>query len=499
MAGCVLAIDQGTTSSRAIVFGDEFSPVSVSQQEFPQHFPKSGWVEHSPADIWTSTLRVCREAMEKAPGGGSDVAAIGITNQRETTLIWDRSTGEPVYNAIVWQDRRTSDFCAGLRAKGLEDTFTAKTGLLLDPYFSGTKIAWILDNVDGVRQRAERGELVFGTVDTWLIWQLTGGAKHVTDATNAARTLIYNIHENAWDEELCELLGIPLTLLPEVKDSADDFGSTTPDLFGRSLPILGVAGDQQAATVGQACFEPGMVKSTYGTGCFALMNTGDAPVRSKNRMLTTIAYRLDGKTTYALEGSIFVAGAAVQWLRDGLGLIESAGETQSLAEQADPNQDVFLVPAFVGLGAPHWDADARGAMFGLTRNTGPKEIAKAVLQSVGYQTSDLVDAMRADWSGAGAEQPVLRVDGGMTASDWTMQFLADILGASVDRPTVPETTALGAAWLAGSKAGIWPGQEAFSAQWKLEKRFEPALEEEERARLLSGWQDAVSRTRTAQG
>ncbi|MCV0424561.1 MAG: glycerol kinase GlpK [Roseibium sp.] len=499
MAGCVLAIDQGTTSSRAIVFGDDFSPISVSQQEFPQHFPKSGWVEHSPADIWTSTLRVCREAMEKAPAGGDAVAAIGITNQRETTLIWDRTTGEPVYNAIVWQDRRTADFCAGLRARGLEEKFTAKTGLLLDPYFSGTKIAWILDTVDGVRARAERGELVFGTVDTWLIWQLTGGAKHVTDATNAARTLIYNIHENAWDEELCELLNIPLNLLPEVKDSADDFGSTAPDLFGRSLPILGVAGDQQAATVGQACFEPGMVKSTYGTGCFALMNTGDEPVRSNNRMLTTIAYRLDGKTTYALEGSIFVAGAAVQWLRDGLGLIESAGDTQSLAEQADPNQDVYLVPAFVGLGAPHWDADARGAMFGLTRNTGPKEIAKAVLQSVGYQTSDLVDAMRADWSEAGAEQPVLRVDGGMTASDWTMQFLADILGASVDRPTVPETTALGAAWLAGSKAGIWPGQEAFSAQWKLEKRFEPGLDEEERKRLLSGWRNAVARTRTAQG
>ncbi|MES0812005.1 glycerol kinase GlpK [Roseibium sp. SCPC15] len=492
MAGCVLAIDQGTTSSRAIVFGDDFNPVSVGQQEFPQHFPKSGWVEHSPADIWTSTLRVCRDAMEKAPDGGADVAAIGITNQRETTLIWDRSTGEPVYNAIVWQDRRTSD----LRARRLEEKFTFKTGLLLDPYFSGTKIAWILNNVEGVRERAERGELAFGTVDTWLIWQLTEGEVHATDATNAARTLIYNIHDNVWDEELCALLNIPMSLLPEVKDSADDFGMTKPELFGRSLPILGVAGDQQAATVGQACFNPGMVKSTYGTGCFALMNTGDTPVRSNNRMLTTIAYRLNGKTTYALEGSIFVAGAAVQWLRDGLGLIENAGETQPLAEQADPNQDVYIVPAFVGLGAPYWDADARGAMFGLTRSTGPKEIARAVLQSVGYQTSDLVEAMRADWSGA--EQPVLRVDGGMTASDWTMQFLADILGASVDRPTVAETTALGAAWLAGSKAGIWPGQETFAAQWKLEKRFDPQLEEAERSRLLAGWQDAVNRTRTTQ-
>ena len=496
MAGCVLAIDQGTTSSRAIVFGDDFHPLSVGQQEFPQHFPKSGWVEHSPADIWTSTLRVCREAMAKAPDAGAGVAAIGITNQRETTLVWDRSTGEPVYNAIVWQDRRTADFCAKLRGEGHEETFTARTGLLLDPYFSGTKIAWILDNVDGARARAERGELAFGTVDTWLIWQLTGGKVHATDATNASRTLVYNIHENAWDAELCRLLNIPQSLLPRVMDSADDFGKTDADLFGREIPILGVAGDQQAATVGQACFKPGMVKSTYGTGCFALMNTGKTPVKSNNRMLTTIAYRLNGETTYALEGSIFVAGAAVQWLRDGLGLIENAGDTQALAEAADPNQDVYLVPAFVGLGAPYWDADARGALFGLTRNTGPKEIARAVLQSVGYQTSDLVEAMQADWPDA--EQPVLRVDGGMTASDWTMQFLADILGAPVDRPTVPETTALGAAWLAGSKAGLWPGAEAFSAQWQLEKRFEPQLRESERTRLLAGWRDAVKRTRSTQ-
>ncbi|MEP3665100.1 MAG: glycerol kinase GlpK, partial [Roseibium sp.] len=365
-----------------------------------------------------------------------------------------------------------------------------------DPYFSGTKIAWILDNVDGVRARAERGELVFGTVDTWLIWQLTGGRVHATDATNAARTLIYNIHDNAWDAALCAHLNIPLSLLPEVKDSADEFGETDPELFGRAIPITGVAGDQQAATVGQACFKPGMVKSTYGTGCFALMNTGKTPVRSRNRMLTTIAYRLNGETTYALEGSIFIAGAAVQWLRDGLGLIENAGDTQSLAERADPNQEVYLVPAFVGLGAPYWDADARGALFGLTRNTGPKEIARAVLQSVGYQTSDLIEAMHADWPDAG--RPVLRVDGGMTASDWTMQFLADILGAPVDRPTVAETTALGAAWLAGFKAGIWPGPEAFSAEWKLEKRFEPHLQESDRSRLLTGWQDAVRRTRSTQ-
>lgn len=496
MSGGVLAIDQGTTSSRAIVFSEDFRPVSVGQQEFPQHFPKSGWVEHDPSDIWNSTLAVCREALEKAPGGGAEVGAIGITNQRETTLVWDRATGEPVYNAIVWQDRRTSETCARLRADGLEDTFTARTGLLLDPYFSGTKIAWILDNVDGVRARAERGELAFGTVDTWLIWHLTGGRVHATDATNASRTLIYNIHDNAWDEELCRHLNIPLSLLPEVRDSADNFGETVPDLFGRALPILGVAGDQQAATVGQACFKPGMVKSTYGTGCFALMNTGPTPVKSNNRMLTTIAYRLDGKTTYALEGSIFIAGAAVQWLRDGLGLIDNAGDTQGLAEQADPNQDVYLVPAFVGLGAPYWDADARGALFGLTRNTGPKEIARAVLQSVGFQTSDLIEAMHADWPEAG--HPVLRVDGGMTASDWTMQFLADILGAPVDRPTVAETTALGAAWLAGYKAGTWPAPEAFSSEWKLEKRFEPRLQQSERERLLAGWRDAIKRTRTTQ-
>ncbi|TYC52087.1 glycerol kinase GlpK [Rhodobacterales bacterium] len=494
MGRSVLAIDQGTTSSRAIVFGNDFSPISVGQQEFPQHFPKSGWVEHTPSDIWTSTLRVCRDALEKAPGGGEDVAAIGITNQRETTLIWDRSTGEPVYNAIVWQDRRTSDFCAKLRSDGHEETFASKTGLLLDPYFSGTKIAWLLDNVDGVRERAERGELAFGTVDTWLIWHLTGGEVHATDATNASRTLIFNIHDNVWDADLCRLLNIPASLLPEVKDSADDFGSTKADLFGREIPILGVAGDQQAATVGQACFKPGMVKSTYGTGCFAIMNTGDTPVTSRNRMLTTIAYRLNGRTTYALEGSIFVAGAAVQWLRDGLGIIENAADTQALAEKADPHHEVYLVPAFVGLGAPYWDADARGALYGLTRNTGPKEIARAVLQSVGFQTSDLVEAMRADW--AEAESPVLRVDGGMSASDWTMQFLADILGAPVDRPTVSETTALGAAWLAGSRAGIWPGAEEFSSKWQLEKRFEPKLGDKERLRLLSGWKDAINRTRS---
>jgi glycerol kinase len=494
MAGAVLAIDQGTTSSRAIIFGSDFTPLSVGQQEFAQHFPKSGWVEHDPGDIWNSTVAVCKEAFDKAGLAPSDIAAIGITNQRETTLVWDRATGEPVYNAIVWQDRRTADFCAGLRSNGHEETFTAKTGLLLDPYFSGTKIAWILDNVDGARARAERGELVFGTVDTWLIWNLTGGRNHVTDATNASRTLIYNIHENAWDAELCGLLGIPMSMLPEVKDCADDFGITVEELFGAPLPILGVAGDQQAATLGQACFKPGMVKSTYGTGCFALMNTGGEAVPSRNRLLTTIAYRLNGETTYALEGSIFVAGAAVQWMRDALGIIENASDSQGLAEQADPGQQVYMVPAFVGLGAPHWDADARGALFGLTRSTGPKEISKAVLESVGYQTRDLLDAKKADWSHS--EQTVLRVDGGMTASDWTMQFLADILGAPVDRPKVIETTALGAAWLAGSRAGVWPDQDEFAARWQLDKRFTPQMDAGQREALLAGWRDAVRRTRS---
>lgn len=494
MTGAILAIDQGTTSSRAIVFGSDFEPICVGQQEFQQYFPDSGWVEHDPNDIWTSTVAVCQEALEKSRLPISDIAAIGITNQRETTLIWDRNTGKPVYNAIVWQDRRTSDFCARLRNEGHEATFTEKTGLLLDPYFSGTKIAWILDNVEGVRARAERGELVFGTVDTWLIWNLTGSAAHVTDATNAARTLIYNIHENCWDEDLCGILRIPLSMLPEVKDCADEFGTTVPGLFGSEIPILGVAGDQQAATVGQACFEPGMVKSTYGTGCFTLLNTGSKPVLSRNRLLTTIAYRLNGHTTYALEGSIFVAGAAVQWLRDGLGLIGAASETQAMAEAADPNQNVYMVPAFVGLGAPHWDADARGALFGLTRATGPREFAKAALQSVGYQTRDLLDAMRDDWGAPG--KTVLRVDGGMTASDWTMQFLADILGAPVDRPSVSETTALGAAWLAGSKVGIWPSQEEFAGRWNLDRRFSPKMDENERNRLIDEWRDAVRRTRS---
>ncbi|MEO0822466.1 MAG: glycerol kinase GlpK [Pseudomonadota bacterium] len=492
MAHHVLAIDQGTTSSRAILFDEAMRPVASGQEEFAQHFPRSGWVEHEQADLWSTTAGVCREALERAGVGPGEIAAIGITNQRETVCVWERETGKPVHRAIVWQDRRTAEMAARLRAEGHEPMVTARTGLLMDPYFSGTKLAWILDQVDGARTAAREGKLLFGTVDSYLIWRLTGGAVHATDATNAARTLLYNIHEGAWDAEMLRLLDIPEAMLPQVRDSAADFGMARADLFGRPIPILGAAGDQQAATMGQACFEPGMMKSTYGTGCFALLNTGATPVLSQNRLLTTVAYQLEGKPAYALEGSIFIAGAVVQWLRDGLKMIREAAETQPLAEAADPNQSVYLVPAFTGLGAPYWDAECRGALFGLTRGTGPAEIARAALESVGYQTRDLLDAMRRDW--AGASETVLRVDGGMTASDWTMQFLADILGAPVDRPRIAETTALGAAWLAGSKAGLYPGAAEFAKAWALERRFEPAMEAAERDRRYAGWADAVSRT-----
>jgi glycerol kinase len=488
----ILAIDQGTTSSRAILFDAAMQVRAIAQEEFPQHFPNSGWVEHDPADIWSTTASVCRGAIERAGIAAAEIAAIGITNQRETTLVWDRTTGEPVYKAIVWQDRRTAAHCARLREEGFETEVTARTGLLLDPYFSATKLAWILDNVEGARGRAQRGELLFGTVDSFLIWKLTGGAVHATDATNAARTMLYNIHRGEWDADVCARLAIPMGMLPEVLDCAADFGTTRPDLFGRPIPILGVAGDQQAATIGQACFAPGMMKSTYGTGCFALLNTGGTAVASRNRLLTTIAYQFDGKPTYALEGSIFIAGAVVQWLRDGLGLIRYASETQGLAEKADPTQQVYLVPAFTGLGAPHWDASARGAIYGLTRNTGAAEFARAALQSVGFQTRDLLDAMQADWDAPG--QAILRVDGGMSASDWSMQFLADILGAEVDRPKVLETTALGAAWLAGMRAGLYPDQEGFAASWRLDRRFTPAMEAGRRDALVAGWRDAVRRT-----
>ena len=427
----ILAIDQGTTSSRAILFDGALRPVAQAQEEFRQHYPSSGWVEHDPDDLWSSVAATARAAMAKAGVDWQAIAAIGITNQRETTLLWDRATGRPLHNAIVWQDRRTADACAALKEAGHEAMISARTGLLLDPYFSGTKLKWLLDTVPGARARAIRGELAFGTVDSWLIWNLTGGRVHATDATNAARTLLFNIATNAWDADICALLDIPMSLLPEVRDCADDYGVTDPDLFGGEIPILGVAGDQQAATVGQACFAPGMMKSTYGTGCFALLNTGADMVPSKNRLLTTIAYRLNGQTTYALEGSIFIAGAVVQWLRDGLRIIGNAKETQDLAEAADTTQELVLVPAFTGLGAPYWRPDCRGAIYGLSRNSGPAEFARAALESVGYQTRDLLEAMRSDW-GAGADG-VLRVDGGMTANDWAMQFLSDILGAPVDR------------------------------------------------------------------
>ena len=493
----VLAIDQGTTSTRAMIFDAALRVVAVSQEEFDQHFPRSGWVEHDAVDLWTSTAATCRGVIEKAGIAATEIAAIGITNQRETTLIWDRKTGKPIHKAIVWQDRRTSDLCRRLREEGHEATVTDRTGLLLDPYFSATKVRWLLDNVDGARARAEAGELAFGTVDSWLVWNLTGGRAHVTDATNAARTMLYDIRKGRWSRTLCEMLDIPMSLLPEVRDCASDFGTTRPDLFGREIPILGIAGDQQAATVGQACFQPGMMKSTYGTGCFALLNTGDTAVTSQNRLLTTIAYQFEGKPTYALEGSIFIAGAVVQWLRDGLRLIRDAGETQGLAERADAGQNVVLVPAFTGLGAPYWNSDCRGAIFGLTRNSGPEEFARAALESVGFQTRDLLEAMQADWQGEGA-RPTLRVDGGMTASDWTMQFLADILGAPVDRPRVLETTALGAAWLAGQRAGVYPDMDTFARDWALDRTFEPGMDETTRATKYATWKQAVAATLTVE-
>ncbi|HMO08221.1 MAG TPA: glycerol kinase GlpK [Paracoccaceae bacterium] len=488
----ILAIDQGTTSSRAIVFDAGLRVVASAQEEFAQHYPAPGWVEHDPADLWATVAGTARGAIERAGLTPADIAAIGITNQRETVVVWDRATGEPVHRAIVWQDRRTADTCARLRDDGLAPMIAERTGLLPDPYFSGTKVAFILDAVPGARARAERGELAFGTVDSFLIWKLTGGAVHATDATNASRTMLYDIGRGEWDAELCAALRVPMAMLPDVRDCAADYGTTRPDLFGRPIPILGVAGDQQAATVGQACFAPGMMKSTYGTGCFALLNTGTDRVPSRNRLLTTIAYRLDGRTTYALEGSIFIAGAVVQWLRDGLRLIRAAGETQGLAEAADPAQDIVLVPAFTGLGAPYWRPDCRGAVFGLTRNSGPAEMARAALESVGYQTRDLLEAMRADWGGAG--EGVLRVDGGMTASDWTMQFLADIIGAPVDRPNVTETTALGAAYLAGLRAGLCPDPAGFAATWALDRRFAPAMEEAAREARYARWKRAVPAT-----
>ena len=486
----VMAIDQGTTSSRTILFDANLRIAAVAQQEFTQHYPASGWVEHEAEDLWQTVLATAKQAMEKVGATAKDIAAIGITNQRETAVVWDKATGKAIHKAIVWQDRRTADYCASMKDQH-EAMVTDVTGLLFDPYFSSTKVKWILDHVEGARDRAARGEVLFGTVDSFLIWKLTGGKVHATDATNAARTMLYDIHEGEWSDRICDLLDVPMAMLPEVNDCAAEFGVT--EVFGGAIPILGVAGDQQAATVGQACFSPGMMKSTYGTGCFALLNTGDTPVCSANRLLTTIGYQLDGKPTYALEGSIFIAGAVVQWLRDGLKIIGNASETQAMAEASDPGQPVVIVPAFTGLGAPYWNPDCRGAVFGLSRNSGPEEFARAALESVGYQTRDLLEAMAADGAASGG---VLRVDGGMTASDWAMQFLSDILGAPVDRPEVLETTAMGAAWLAGMKAGVYPDQTGFAEGWALERRFEPSMDDATRTAKYSHWKKAVAATMT---
>jgi glycerol kinase len=493
----ILAIDQGTTSTRAIVFDQAGQPVAASQREFAQHYPRPGWVEHDPETIWRDTLAIGREVLERAGLAAVEVAAIGITNQRETVVLWERATGRPVHRAIVWQDRRTAGRCRQLSAAGHDSLVQARTGLVIDPYFSATKLAWLLDEVAGARAAAERGALAFGTIDSFLLWRLTGGQVHATDATNAARTMLYNIHEQDWDDDLLRLLGIPRAVLPEVRDCSTLFGTTPEELFGAPLPVTGVAGDQQAATVGQACLQPGMVKSTYGTGCFALLNTGATAITSKNRLLTTIAYRLGGQPTYALEGSIFVAGAAVQWLRDGLKLIGQAGETEPLAAGIYDTGGVYLVPAFVGLGAPHWDPDARGAILGLTRATGIAQVVRAALESVGYQTRDLMLAMRADLGDGSAQASALRVDGGMVANNWVCQFLADILEVPVERPAVTETTALGAAFLAGLEVGLYPSLAALAATWRCERRFEPRMAAAERQALYAGWLDAVRRTRGA--
>ena len=486
----ILAIDQGTTSTRAIVFDGVGSPVAIAQRELQQIYPQPGWVEHDPEVIWQATLDVCRQVLATCATEGRNVAAIGITNQRETTVLWDRQTGKPVHNAIVWQDRRSAAACRAVADAGHGALIAERTGLLPDPYFSASKLFWLLDTVNGARAQAEAGALAFGTIDSFLLWRLTGGAVHATDATNASRTMLFDIHRQVWDDDLLDLWRIPASLLPDVHDSASDFGATAPGLFEQQIPIRGIAGDQQAAAIGQACFQPGTVKATYGTGCFVLLNTGTQPVASANRLLTTVAYRLDGQVSYALEGSIFVAGAAVQWLRDGLGIIDAAPETEDLAQSLDSNRGVYMVPAFTGLGAPHWDPDARGALFGLTRDTGAAEIARAALEAVAYQTHDLLEAMAKDH-----DQPIqtLRVDGGMAANNWLLQFLADILAVPVDRPVVIETTALGAAFLAGLGAGLYASVDDIAALWRHERSFAPSMDDSDRAALLAGWRDAVSR------
>ncbi len=492
-ANHILAIDQGTTSTRSIIFDANARAVASAQREFEQHYPERGWVEHDPEDIWRDTLATAREAIAKSGIGAAGIAAIGITNQRETVVVWDRATGAPIHNAIVWQDRRTAETCAKLKAEGAEPLVRERTGLLLDPYFSGTKLAWILDRVPGARARAEKGELAFGTIDSFLLWRLTGGKVHSTDVTNAGRTMLYDIRRQQWDPELLRLLDVPEAVLPEVHDNAYLFGTTAPGLFDAEIPIAGMAGDQQAALFGQACFAPGMAKSTYGTGCFMLLNTGETMLESRHRLLTTPAYRLNGRMTYALEGSIFVAGAAVKWLRDGIGVITHASQTDDMATRIPNSHGVYMVPAFVGLGAPHWDPDARGAIFGLTFGVTAAHLARAALEAVGYQTLDLADAMVAD---GGASPGTIRVDGGMAANNWLCQFLADMLGTPVERPVDLETTALGAAFLAGLTVGLWPDTDALARTWQRGRRFEPHMAADERAGLVEGWHRALRKTLT---
>jgi len=496
MATRLLAIDQGTSSTRALLFDASMEVLAIAQREVPLVYPQPGWVEQDPEALWASTVASVEAVLEKTSTRPAEIAAIGIANQRETTILWDRKTGQPIHNAIVWQDRRTAAACESLRAKGFEHAVAAKTGLLLDPYFSATKIAWILDAVPGAREKALKGDIVFGTVDSFLLSRLTGGRVHATDATNASRTLLCDLESGRFDRDLLELFRVPAAILPDVRDSSGDFGTTDPELFGGAIKIAGIAGDQQAATIGQACFEPGMMKSTYGTGAFMLLNVGEQPVRSKNRLLTTIAYQLKGTRIYALEGAVFVAGAAVKWLRDGIGVIEKADETAAMAAAADPEQAVYFVPALSGLGAPYWDPHARGAISGITGATGRAEIARAALESAAYQTQDLIAAMRADWPQAEKARSVLKVDGGMSANDWFLQFLADIVAAPVERPRVLETTALGAAYLAGLSAGIVPEPESFSQERSTARRFEPAMPEATRLRKLEGWHDAVRRVLT---
>ncbi len=489
---CVVALDQGTTSSRAIAFDENLKPIAVAQKEFEQHYPADGWVEHDLEEIWSSTQDVTKQVLSQVQELGYRCAALGITNQRETTAVWDRSTGSPIYPAIVWQDRRTADVCRGLKSEGLLGEVNSRSGLLLDPYFSATKVAWILDHVDGARKSAESGGLAFGTIDSFLIWRLTGGAVHMTDATNASRTNLYNIKDQGWDQELLNIFKVPEAVLPEVKDCSADFGMTKTDVLGVELPIFGVAGDQQAATVGQGCFTSGAIKSTYGTGCFVLINSGDEVIYSKNNLLSTVAYQLDGKATYALEGSIFIAGAVVQWLRDGIKIIDHAKDTQDLAASLEGNAGVYMVPAFTGLGAPHWDPDARGAIFGITRGTGRNEIVRAALESVCYQTYDLLSAMADD----GVKAKALKVDGGMVANDWVMQFLSDVLNIPLERPEVLETTAKGAAYLAGMRAGVYGNLDEFSASLAVADEFSPKMSASEREKLLTGWRQAIARVAT---